>query len=212
MSAQLDIAADSPKRRQVLDAAGQLFLAEGYAAVSMEAIARVAGVSKATLYAYFPGKDALFGAMVAERCAGMLAQDRFVSDHDAPLAEALRRLVDFWLRFLINRDVVRTYRTVLAEGARFPDLARAFFEAGPVIGLAWVGEWMAEEQRRGRLRPDFAPRVAAAQFIALLRGELYIKIVLGLLTDPPEEAIAAEVDAATDLLLRAFAAPEAWSP
>jgi TetR/AcrR family transcriptional repressor of mexJK operon len=212
MSAQLDIAADSPKRRQVLDAAGQLFLAEGYAAVSMEAIARVAGVSKATLYAYFPGKDALFGAMVAERCAGMLAQDRFVSDHDAPLAEALRRLVDFWLRFLINRDVVRTYRTVLAEGARFPDLARAFFEAGPVIGLAWVGEWMAEEQRRGRLRPDFAPRVAAAQFIALLRGELYIKIALGLLTDPPEEAIAAEVDAATDLLLRAFAAPEAWSP
>jgi TetR/AcrR family transcriptional repressor of mexJK operon len=212
MSAQLDIAADSPKRRQVLDAAGQLFLAEGYAAVSMEAIARVAGVSKATLYAYFPGKDALFGAMVAERCAGMLAQDRFVSDHDAPLAEALRRLVDFWLRFLINRDVVRTYRTVLAEGARFPDLARAFFEAGPVIGLAWVGEWIAEEQRRGRLRPDFAPRVAAAQFIALLRGELYIKIALGLLTDPPEEAIAAEVDAATDLLLRAFAAPEAWSP
>jgi TetR/AcrR family transcriptional repressor of mexJK operon len=212
MSAQLDIAADSPKRRQIMDAAGQLFLAEGYAAVSMEAIAREASVSKATLYAYFPGKDALFGAMVSERCAAMLAQDRFVSDHDAPLAEALRRLVDFWLRFLLNRDVVRTYRTVLAEGARFPDLARAFFEAGPVIGLRWISEWIAEEQRRGRLRPDFSPRTAAAQFIAMLRGELYIKIALGLLAEPTEEAINAEAAAATDTLLRAFAAPEAWSP
>lgn len=205
MSAQLDIPDTSPKRRQILDAAGKLFLGEGYAAVSMEAIARVAGVSKATLYAYFPGKDALFGAMVAERCAAMLAQDRFVSDHDAPLPDALRRLVDFWLRFLINREVVATYRTVLAEGARFPDLACAFFEAGPARGLAWVGEWLAEEQRRGRLRPDFSPRAAAAQLIALLRSELYIKIALGLVTEPSEEAIAAEVDAATDLMLRAFA-------
>ncbi|MDB5414177.1 MAG: transcriptional regulator [Rubritepida sp.] len=206
MSAQADIiATESPKRRQILDAAGQLFLKDGYAAVSMDALARLAGVSKATLYAYFPGKDALFGAMVAERCAGMLAQDRLISDHDAPLAEAMRRLIDFWLRFLISPDVVSTYRTVLAEGARFPDLARAFFEAGPVMGLGWVGEWIAEEQRRGRLRPDFDPRVAAPQFIALLRGELYIKIALGLVAEPSEEAVAAEVDAATDTLLRAFA-------
>jgi len=205
MSAQLDIAADTPKRRQILVAAGRLFLAEGYAAVSMDALARAAGVSKATLYAYFPGKDALFGAMVAERCAGMLAQNRFVSDHDAPLPEALRRLIDFWLRFLINPEVVATYRTVLAEGARFPDLARAFFEAGPKIGLAWIGEWIAEEQRRGRLRADLDARTTGAQIVALLRSELYIKIALGLVKVPSEEAITAEVDAATDLLLRALA-------
>lgn len=206
MSAQLDILDTSPKRRQILDAAGKLFLGEGYAAVSMDALARVAGVSKATLYAYFPGKDALFGAMVAERCAGMLAQNRFVSDHDAPLPEALRRLIDFWLRFLINPEVVATYRTVLAEGARFPDLARAFFEAGPKIGLAWIGEWIAEEQRRGRLRADLDPRTTGAQIVALLRSELYIKIALGLVKVPSEEAITAEVDAATDLLLHALAA------
>lgn len=206
MSAQLDTA-DTPKRRQILDAAGQLFLAEGFAAVSMDAIARGAGVSKATLYAYFPGKDALFGAMVSERCNAMLARDRFVTDHDAPLPEALRRLVDFWLRFLLNPDVVRTYRTVLAEGARFPDLARAFFEAGPVNGLRWIGEWFVEEQRRGRLRADFATRTAAMQFIAMLRGELYTKSALGLIDTPSEEAMAAEAAAATDTLLRAFAAP-----
>lgn len=208
MSAQLDSAADaSPKRRQILDAAGKVFLADGYAAASMDAIARAANVSKATLYAYFPGKDALFGAMVAERCAAMLAQNRFVGDHGAPLPEALHRLVDFWLRFLLNPEVVGTYRTVLAEGARFPDLARAFFEAGPALGLAWIAEWIAEEQRRGRLRADLDPRTTGAQLIALLRSELYIKVALGLMKEPPEAAIRAEVDAATALLLRALAAP-----
>jgi TetR/AcrR family transcriptional repressor of mexJK operon len=208
MSAQLDIPADgSPKRRQILDAAGPLFLKEGYAAVSMDAIARAAGVSKATVYVYFPGKDALFGAIVAERCASMLAQDSFIGDHDKPLPEAMRRLMDFWLRFLIRPEVVATYRTVLAEGARFPDLARAFFEAGPRMGLGWVAQWITEEQRRGRLRQDFSPRAAAAQWMAMLRGDLYIKVALGLLAEPSEEAIAAEVDMATDTLLRAFSAP-----
>lgn len=207
MSAQLDPADVSPKRRQILDAAAQLFLAEGYAAASMDAIARSANVSKATLYAYFPGKDALFGAMVGERCRDMLAQDRFAGDHDMPLPQAMRRLIDFWLRFLLNPQVVATYRTVLAEGARFPDLARAFFEAGPAQGLAWVGDWIAEEQRRGRLRADLPTRVAASQFVALLRGELYVRIALGLVTEPSEEAMEAEAAAATDTLLRAFAAP-----
>nr|WP_314073904.1 TetR/AcrR family transcriptional regulator [uncultured Roseococcus sp.] len=213
MSAQMDITPEiSPKRRQVLDAAGRLFLSEGFAAVSMDTVAREAGVSKATLYAYFSGKDALFGAVVSERCASMVGHSRIVSDHDAPLAECLRRQIDFWLRFLISPQALGTYRTVLAEGTRFPDLARAFFRSGPALGLSLIAQWIAEEQRRGRLRQNFDPAKVAPQFIALLRGDLYIKVALGLVPAPSEEAIAAEVDGATDLLLRAFAAPSAWTP
>jgi len=207
MSAPTDPADASPKRRQILDAADRIFLAHGYAAASMDAIARRATVSKATLYAYFAGKDALFGAMVGERCCAILARESCVADHEAPLPEAMRRLIDFWLRFLLDPKVVATYRTVMAEGARFPDLSRAFFEAGPAQGHAWISAWIAEEQRRGRLRADLAPRMAASQFLALLRGELYTRIALGLETQPTEEAIQAEVAAATDTLLRAFAAP-----
>ena len=60
-----DCAADgSPKRRQIVDAAQALFLAHGYGAVSMDAVARTAGVSKATLYAYFDSKDQLFATIV----------------------------------------------------------------------------------------------------------------------------------------------------
>ena len=56
----------SPKRRQIVAAAESLFLAHGYGAVSMDAIAKRAGVSKATLYAHFASKDALFAGIMAE--------------------------------------------------------------------------------------------------------------------------------------------------
>jgi AcrR family transcriptional regulator len=55
-----------PKRRAIMAAAAELFMAEGYAAAAMDGMARAAGVSKATLYAYFTGKVALFKAIIAD--------------------------------------------------------------------------------------------------------------------------------------------------
>src|ERR1700755_3264220 len=54
------------KTEAILEAAGQLFREQGYGAVSMDQIAREAGVSKATVYAHFESKDELFGAVVAD--------------------------------------------------------------------------------------------------------------------------------------------------
>ena len=61
------------KRDAILAAATRSFLAEGYSAVSMDAIALAAPVSKPTLYNYFPGKSALFAAVVAHVCQRMTA-------------------------------------------------------------------------------------------------------------------------------------------
>src|ERR687894_330345 len=90
-----------PKPRAILDAAAELFLAQGFASVSMDAVARRAGVSKATLYAHFPGKDALFAAVVAERCDRMAVDASALAGHaDGPEA-ALRRLGKAVLGFLV---------------------------------------------------------------------------------------------------------------
>jgi len=60
--------ARSPKAEQVLEAASSIFCEQGYGSASMDAIARQAGVSKATLYAHFAGKDQLFAAIVGAAC------------------------------------------------------------------------------------------------------------------------------------------------
>src|ERR1700678_3279294 len=73
----------SPKRRQVIDAATELFLAKGYGAVSMDAVARAADVSKATLYAHFASKDALFATIIRDACCpDAVDEASFYSDPD----------------------------------------------------------------------------------------------------------------------------------
>ena len=59
---------DSAKRRQIIEGARAVFLAQGFDAASMNDIARAAGVSKGTLYVYFDNKEQLFEAIVEEEC------------------------------------------------------------------------------------------------------------------------------------------------
>jgi len=196
----------SPKRTAILAAGARLFMAGGYATVSMDAVAKEAGVSKATLYAHFAGKEALFGAIVGERCAAIASQaEKLVSSAASP-GRALRETGRLWMRFLLDRDSIAIHRTVIAECGRFPDLAAAFYAAGPGAGRAWLMRRLAEEQRQGRLRADADPGVAADHLVGLLRGELYIRTVLGGPT-PDEAAINVVVDQAVEVFLRAYGAP-----
>src|SRR3954470_3627283 len=65
-SASVDLV-DSAKRRQIIEGARQVFLAEGFDGASMGEIAKAAGVSKGTLYVYFSSKEALFAALTIEK-------------------------------------------------------------------------------------------------------------------------------------------------
>jgi TetR/AcrR family transcriptional repressor of mexJK operon len=193
----------SPKRAAILKAAAKLFLASGYASVSMDAVAREAGVSKATLYAHFTGKEALFGAIVEERCLAIAAEAERLAAQAVSSGRALRDVGRILLHFLMQPATLAMHRVVIAEGTRFPDLARAFYAAGPATTRAWMTRRMAEEQRHGRLRADADPAVAAEQFAALMRGDLYLQAVLGH-ASPDESEIAEVVDRAVEMFLRAY--------
>ncbi|MBD0273866.1 MAG: TetR/AcrR family transcriptional regulator [Acetobacteraceae bacterium] len=202
------VAGEAPRRsskpRAILDAAGELFLAQGFAAVSMDAVARQAGVSKATLYAYFPGKDALFAAIVAERCDRMAAEASALAGHgDGPEA-TLRRLCKTVLGFLVAPSTLAIHRIVQAESVRAPGLAEAFYAAGPGAGLARLASWIAEEQRLGRLRADADPAEAAGHLGALLRGDLWLRAGLGVPPAPDDSAAERAATAAADDFLRAY--------
>lgn len=210
MSATLDRDQAAPpasrKRRAILDAAAALFVAQGYGAVSMDAVAKAAGVSKATLYAHFTGKDALFAEIVAQRLSRVRAEADAAAGHDLPPREALAAMSRRWLGFMLSPHTLAIYRIVIADAVRFPDLARAFHAAGPGQGHAWLGAWVAEEVRLGRLRADTDPELAAAQMIGMLRGDLYLRCVLGLASDPTPAELDAVIQPAVETFLRAFGA------
>lgn len=197
----------SPKRRQILQAAEDLFLAQGYGAVSMEAIARRADVSKATLYAYFTGKDALFSCIVADKGRENLLDESLFPEEEIDLRATLLTIGLRLMRFLQRSRTLALQRVVIAERARFPELGRIVYRNGPARFVARMAPWVALLGQRGLLRPC-VPEVATQHFLALVRGDLFLRGALGMTPAPTEAEIAASVEAAVDAWLRAYQAPE----
>jgi AcrR family transcriptional regulator len=193
----------SPKRRQVVDAARQLFLAHGYGAVSMDAVARAANVSKATLYAHFVSKDQLFASIVSERLLIDGPDDALLAEDVPDPRAALLAVGQAVLRFMLNERTLAIYRIAIAESARFPELGRAFFESGPQKFCDRVRAWLAARQAEGSVRPADVT-VAANQFMALLRSGVFLRASLALPPPPTEAEIDATVRHAVDTWLRAF--------
>lgn len=193
---------DSPKRQAVLDAAAILFIAQGYGAVSMDAIARAANVSKATLYAHFRSKDSLFATIITEACR---ANFDWENELRADAADARSALIGFGrrvLHFLLEEHALAIHRVVMAESARFPELGRAFFEGGPATARAQLGAWLAAQTRAGRLRVADPP-LAAEQLMALLRAGPHLRATLGVPPKPDEAEIEATVRSAIHTFLAA---------
>ena len=190
----------SAKREAILDAAQVLFLSEGYAATSMDAVAAAAGVSKATIYAHFEGKDQLFGAIMSRRC-----EASFVfapPDEDADAVRTFTVYAERLLRLLTTPEALALYRVVVAESARTPELARTFYENGPVRGRESIVASAVRLQQRGELVADVDPAVIADQFIGMLWAEAYHRDLLGL--PPGDRSHDGTIAAAVGTLTRAY--------
>lgn len=118
--------------RRLLDAAFELFLAQGFAGTSCEAVARLAGAGKASLYARFANKDQLFEAVI-RRHSGTLPQIEPLPS-GLPLAERLRLAGEDMLEHASRPETLAMMRLVIATADRFPAVAaeatRIGWEAG----------------------------------------------------------------------------------
>ena len=199
-------AAEPPatKAAQVVQAARRLFMERGYGATSMEAVAREAGVSKATLYAHFAGKAELFSAIVAAECR------RFVPTVDEsevdrlPVAEALVRIGRRFLDLLISPPAMAAYRVVVAETPRFPELGRAFYDAGPATTLRVLAGYLERATARGELAVA-DPHTGAALLIGMIRSHLQLRALLGVVASVDDAERDRHVRAAVELFLGGYA-------
>ncbi len=195
--------AESSKRHAILDAATDLFIAQGYGAVSMDAIARSAGASKATLYAYFRSKDQLFATIIREACQSNLAVQDFLPADQDDVRTALTRLANRMLRFLLEDRSLAIHRVVIAESIRFPELGRGFYESGPMTFTTTFSAWLREQTAAGRLAVT-DPIQAADQFAGMLKCGCYTRAALGVTPAPSEAEIDHTVTGAVETFLKAY--------
>jgi len=195
----------SAKKQSVLKAALRLFLEQGYGPTSMDAIAREACVSKATLYAHVKNKEELFAAIMTSLVASHAANfSAFETGHDDVRAELLRFARDH-VALLLSEEGAAMYRIVIAEAPRFPELGRAFFKNGPAIRYSALVDYLTHASERGLLKID-DPRLAAGEFVAMVGGTLHLRAMLGF----TQEILATEQEAvvahAVETFLRAYRA------
>src|SRR5260221_4043992 len=112
------------RRAAILDIAMNEFLAAGYAATSMSSIAARIGGSKATLYNYFSSKEELFEACVTARCEQLQAIIYEVEAEGGDFRASLQRVGERFLALILSDDAIATFRLVVAEAGRFPELGR----------------------------------------------------------------------------------------
>lgn len=168
------------KREQVLDAAKRLFIDRGYGATSMDAIAAAACVSKATVYAYLDGKQALFAAVTERECRRVTARMEIPDDVETlALQPALERIAESFLDAIFAPESLALLRMVLAECGRFPALGQIFYDCAPGLTLSSVASYL--ERMHDLERIDVADcACAAGQFLGALRGDLHLRAALGL--------------------------------
>lgn len=191
------------KREQIMDGARRLFLQHGFAGASMDEIVRAAGVSKGTVYNYFPSKEELFIAFVEEECsarAGKVAE----ADADAPDFDAeMLRLAEAIIRTLLSPAIVDIYRIAMAEAPRFPDLGRTFYECGPDLAVRQIAEFLAAASEKGRIEaPD--PLLAARQLDQLCKARLFYRNLFQVQSEFSDEEIREEARLAAECFLRAY--------
>lgn len=200
---QSDGAEDSAKRRQILDGARSVFMAQGFDAASMGEIARSAGVSKGTLYVYFKNKEELFEAIAHEQCE-VQAESVFTLDPaDQDVEAALTRVGAGIVRLVCQPERASPLRTVIAIADRMPDIGRQFYETGPACGIAMLASYLAAQVAAGTLAIDDC-EIAAAQFIDACQSTLFKPILFNFAPPPSDERIAHVVGIAVRTFLAAY--------
>ena len=191
------------KQQQILRGAASVFSQDGYEGASMSRIAACAGVSKGTLYNYFDGKAELFAAWVAGECEAKLALVFDTADPDGDPVASLRAIGLRMLRMMMSETGLTIYRLTVSEAAKFPDLARAFYDSGPSRATTFMATWLERQVASGRL--DIAdPVFAAEQFFALCQTRIGMLRRLGLAAEADDALLHRVVDASVTMFLNTY--------
>lgn len=198
-----DGAEDSAKRRQIVEGARAIFLANGFDAASMMDIANKAGVSKGTLYVYFKNKEELFAEIVKLECVnhaeGTFALDS--TDHD--VEKVLTRIGTDYLTFLCTLEKAATLRIVIAIADRKPEIGKVFYETGPAQGLSRLEAYLKAQVEAGVVEIDDC-HLAAAQFLGLCQATLFKPVLFNFAPTPSSAQIRKVVDGAVRVFAAAY--------
>ncbi len=166
---------------RILDAAAKVFLERGFEGASVEEIADVARAGKPTIYARFPGKEALFAAVMARKVREITSSFESIVPTGATIEERLASIAAAILRKVLGADTVGLIRATVAEARRFPDLAASVHRMGRERRSEAVAQLLGELPEADQLPAFAADRRAATarHFVEMIVLPMLMRALFG---------------------------------
>lgn len=139
--------------QELLDAAMTLFVEKGFAATRTDEVALRAGVSKGTLYLYFPSKEDLLKAVIAQQLSERIAEGAAMAAvHSGSIATLLRTMLADWWTQLYDSPAAGVFKLVITEVRNFPEIAEYYQREVVARAHEVLGGLLREGMARGELR------------------------------------------------------------
>src|SRR5215216_1209006 len=183
------------KRDQILSGARGVFLRDGFAAASTDAIAAAAKVSKRTLYVYYPSKEELFADVMRKltienpQIRALKTMEEISPSSEEELRRDLLRLAQKIVATMMQPDYLALLRTTIADTHRFPQLGGIFRATVPERALRSFAVFIEKSRERGVTGPDVDGEAAARMFVGPL---LTYAVLDGLFAGGPQRPPAQE--------------------
>ena len=191
------------KAQLIICAAREAFLEKGYDGVSMDEVASRAGVAKQTVYARYASKDALFLAVVESLQGRMLSAVSATAP--LPICDRLQEIGRELLELVLDPSTLSLSRIALGASYRFPTLGHSIYGARINKLHAVLADILEQAAKEGSLSVD-DPKVAAEQFLALVRGELHLHCLYDPSFRPARAKIERQIKAGVDCFMARYGA------
>jgi TetR/AcrR family transcriptional regulator, mexJK operon transcriptional repressor len=190
------------RRERIVRMAWPLFLKKGYDNVSIDEIIGVVGGSKATIYAWFGGKEGLFEAVVGQKCQDVVLAIHV--DTDGGLEAQLTEIGHSFLAMVLSPPILEFHRLMVSIGRTFPNIGRLFYKTGPDSAYSIVARWIARQQKDRRIIEEDPYRLAVL-FLDMLIGEHQLSWLTGMPRAARQDKIDETVRIAVGVFLRGCA-------
>lgn len=195
---------DPRKRRQILDGAVNVFRKTGFDAASMADVAAEAGVSKATLYVYYPSKEQLFAAVVGEERDRNIGQIVETLAPHLPARIALSNFARMIAQTLGRPQVIQAHRIVIGVCERLPEIGQQMYEAGAQRVSRALKAYLEGRIAAGELEIDDL-ELAVQQFLELSQAGIVRPRLFCAIMTPVDDGEAERVSqGAVDMFLARY--------
>ncbi|ARO14480.1 TetR family transcriptional regulator [Ketogulonicigenium robustum] len=172
MSARPPLSSRGAARQEALIAAAtELFLAKGFANVTIDEVVAVAGGSKTSVYRQFGGKEGLFAEVVTQLCATLLSPLAHLDLGGATPAVGLDILARTLMRQLLQPRHIAFQRMVLAVSDQFPALMAKWYDVGPRQSQAMIARFLGDDAQARRLAIFFHDMIVTDAVNSAMMGQ-----------------------------------------